>query len=381
MATGHITKYINQIFSADVPQDCACLDKNVSSSSYQHKTYVLKCGHLTIYIWGGFMQAETIEHGDNLLKTIVTPARHFNLAQSLNFMEESGASDWLDQVDKDAPLLKRPMLLHDTPLMVRVTQVADDGIEISVRAPDADDAPQDAHLQAAVDWANRRFWMDLDMTKVKDAIGQADDFGSKLVDSFWPVRPANYASAWDALLKSVVHAQIYPGLAQQLDVALAETYGIQATFQGQTYYLTPRPFDLLKAFEDELRGMKFSRQKADYLTTFPQTIIDDPTTYNFMAMRNRDGQDVVADLQKLRGVGVWTSQNVAMRGLPHADVFIDEKATRAAIAPFYYRNEDEITKKNFQKTVAKFAPYRSFACYYTYMWHFGSQRNVSDDGS
>ncbi|MEL7435833.1 MAG: hypothetical protein AAFN11_17945 [Chloroflexota bacterium] len=316
------------------------------------------------------MEITHIEKTDKTISGIITATPPFDFAQSLGFLENSGANDRLDTVNADEATLVRPMLLADHPH--RVTLSAEDGtnIRVTIRTSDGEDVPAEAILQEAVEWANHRFWLDVDMNAVKDAIS-GDDYGDMLVDTQFPSRPANYPSAWEALLISVVHAQIYPGLAQKLDDTLAEVYGRQATFEGEKAYLTPRPFDLLRAFEDELRGMKFSRQKADYLTTFPQTIMDNPKDYNFIAMRDEEGEEVVKRLKDLRGVGAWTSQNVAMRGLPHKDVFIDEKTTRKAIAPFYYRNEDEITKGNFQKTVARFAPYRSFACYYTYMHHFG----------
>lgn len=302
---------------------------------------------------------------------IVTATKHFDFLQSLEFADNSGATDRLDIVNKDDAILKRPMLIDDTPYMVTLEAVEQLKVKVTVTAEDGTEAPDETALQYAADWAGHRFWMFVDMDAVKDAIA-VDDYGKLLVDTQAPARPANYPSAWEALLISVVHAQIFPSLAKTLDDTLAEVFGMKATFDGETYYLTPRPFDLLRANPDELRGMKFSRQKADYLTTIPNTVLDEAPKYHFEAMREIDGQDVVKTLTKLKGVGPWTSQNVAMRGLPHTDVFIDEKATRAEIAPFYFRNVDEIDKKNFQETVAHFAPYRSFACYYAYMRHFGS---------
>ncbi|MEO1287310.1 MAG: hypothetical protein AAFV93_06045 [Chloroflexota bacterium] len=318
------------------------------------------------------MQTNHIEHSGNTISGVVTASKYFDFTQSLAFLDNSGASDRLDVLNADDGLLQRTMLLDDHPYLVTLQSQEDTDLEVIVQSPDGEDAPTEAILTEAVAWANRRFWLDVDMDTVKDAI-TGDEYGDMLADTFSPSRPANYPSAWEALLISVTHAQIYPGLAIQLDDTLAVVFRPKATFDEQTYYLTPRPFDLLRANEEELKGMRFSRQKADYLTTIPQTIMNDLVTYDFDDMRQRDGEEIVKTLKDLRGVGAWTSQNVAMRGLPHTDVFIDEKSTRKAIAPFYYRNGDAITKKNFQKTVARFAPYRSFACYYTYMHHFGME--------
>jgi len=318
------------------------------------------------------MQITHIKTVDNTISGIVTASKHFDFTQSLSFMDDSGANDRLDVFDKEAGFLQRAMLLQDHPYLVTLEAQENTDLEVIVQSPDGEETPDGSILQSAVEWANRRFWLDVDMEDVKATIA-GDDFGDMLVDTIFPLRPANYASAWEALLISVNHAQVYPGLAKQLDDNLAEVFGVKATFDEQSYYLTPRPFDMLRAEEEELKGLRFSRQKADYLTSIPQTVMDDPD-YDFEDMRSRDGQEVVKTLKKLRGVGEWTSQNVAMRGLPHKDVFIDEDNTRKAIAPFYYRNLDSITKRNFQETVARFAPYRSFACFYTYMHYFRTQR-------
>lgn len=315
------------------------------------------------------MKIKSINQTGNTISGIVRASKGFDFTQSLKFLDDSGANDRLDVFDTEGGLLQRAMLLNDSPYLVTLSAQDGRDLEVTVQAPDSENAPDETILQSAVDWANRRFWLDIDMEAVKSALA-GDDYGDMLVDSFAPMRPANYASAWEALLISVTHAQVYSGLARKLDDTLAEVFGTKAIFDDDTYYVTPRPFDLLPAIEEELKGMRFSRQKASYLTRIPQTIMDESSTYDFLAMREQDGQAVVATLKKLHGVGAWTSQNVAMRGLPHADVFIDEKSTRKAIAPFYYRNLDAITDKNFQETVARFAPYRSFACYYTYMHHF-----------
>ncbi|GAB5490567.1 MAG: hypothetical protein Phog2KO_07820 [Phototrophicaceae bacterium] len=315
------------------------------------------------------MKIKSINQTGNTISGIVRASKGFDFTQSLKFLDDSGANDRLDVFDTEGGLLQRAMLLNDSPYLVTLSAQDGRDLEVTVQAPDGESAPDETILQSAVDWTNRRFWLDMDMEAVKSALA-GDDYGDMLVDSFAPMRPANYASAWEALLISVTHAQVYSGLARKLDDTLAEVFGTKAIFDDEVYDITPRPFDLLPAIEEELKGMRFSRQKASYLTRIPQTIMDESSTYDFLAMREQDGQAVVATLKKLHGVGAWTSQNVTMRGLPHADVFIDEKSTRKAIAPFYYRNLDAITDKNFQETVARFAPYRSFACYYTYMHHF-----------
>lgn len=297
------------------------------------------------------------------------PTGPFDFAAVLQATLDSGATNSLDQIDVEAKTLQRPQRIGESVFWLRLAVETADTLTLTLRAVDDGPAPTEADLQAAAEWANQRFYLDVDLTAVEVAL-RGDAYGDELADRFIPTRPANYPGAWEALLKSVVHMQIYETFARQLDEFLRVNYGTRVTVDDEPYYLVPTPEELLAAAPDDLRAAKFSRQKADFLTTIPRQIIDDPDTYDFDAMRRRDPETVVAALKTLHGVGDWVAQNVAMRGLPHPDVFIDEKTTRSALTPYYGR-DGKLGKKDVKAATERFSPYRSFACYYTYMKHFG----------
>lgn len=307
---------------------------------------------------------------DTTVRATLHPHPPFDLGWSIKFIDDSGAVDQLDEINVGRRTLRRPLRVRDVVYITEIGPGDDDAtVTLTVQAQDDHAAPDEDTLNHIVDRYNRRFFMDVDMDAVKKALS-VDDYGKELVKAFWPLRPANYAGPWEALLKSLVHAQIFPSFASTLDQTLREQYGERVVFDGEPIRYFPRPIELAFAIEEDLRAFKFSRQKADYLVNISRAVLDDPVTYDFAAMRQMPGPDVVKLLSKLRGVGAWTSQNVAMRGLPHTDVFIDEKATRKAIAPYYSR-DDDMNKREVAAAVERFAPYRTFACYYTYMKHFG----------
>jgi 3-methyladenine DNA glycosylase/8-oxoguanine DNA glycosylase len=313
--------------------------------------------------------AETITQvSDNATQATVPATKHFDTQQSIKFLSDSGAVNQLDDINEDFTRLRRAMRLRDIPYLVIVEPGEGDSMRVTVQAADDQPAPGDEIMQAAAEWANRRFFLDVDMDAVKKALA-VDDYGKMLVAQCWPARPSNYGGPWDALLKGVIHAQIYPGFASKLDDYVRVTYGERVTFDGETINLFPRPIELAFANEHDLRAAKFSRQKADFAVNLSRMLLDDPVTYDFETLRQMPGEDVVKTLKTLRGVGEWNSQNTAMRGLPHLDVFIDEKTTRKAIAPHYSRTDD-MNKREVAAAVERFAPYRTFACYYTYMHHF-----------
>ncbi|MGF1504136.1 MAG: DNA-3-methyladenine glycosylase 2 family protein [Chloroflexi bacterium] len=304
------------------------------------------------------------------LQTAVKPSPHFDWAGSLSFLSESGANDDLDHIADG--VLTRPIRLAGRVARLRVASAAEAGLLVTLRAPDGEEAPSEAMMHAALDHLKRRFYLDVDMETVRKALA-VDAYGEELVGRFWPSRPVNYADAWHALLKSVVHSQIYPGFAAQLDRYLRETYGTAVAFEGETVHLFPTPQQLASADEVTLQEAKFSRQKSKYVVDISRTLLTEAEKYDFEALREGDGQAAVETLADLYGVGPWISQNVAMRGLPHPDVFIDEKATRATIKDAYATGP-RFGKKAVQQAVESFAPYRSFACYYTYMKHYNTDR-------
>jgi len=305
---------------------------------------------------------------ENTVRVEIPPVEYFDFKEAVRFLQDSGAVTILDSIEEEPLTIHRSEWLDDRLYMTHLYSPDDSTLYLVVQAEDGQPPPTDSNIQQAVDNIRRRFFLDVDMEAVKEALS-VDEYGRELVESFWPFRPANYGGAWEALLKSVVHAQIYPGLAKQLDIALQLTYGYQGRFDGREMFMLPRPKDLTRAIEEELRDKKFSRQKAGYLTTFPITILENPDRFDFKQLAQVDGDEAVERLKELHGVGKWISQNVAMRGLPHPDVFIEEKATRAALLP-HYGHRGEITKQQFKQAADKFKPYRTFACYYTYMSYY-----------
>ena len=315
--------------------------------------------------------SEPTHIGDDTVQAKLTPTEYFSFAQSLEFIEDSGANNHLDQIDVKATTLERPIYLNDKLFWIRLESQDGHTIEMTLTAPEGQEIPNQADVDAAAQWANRRFWLDVDMEAVKKAL-VTDKYGEELVTRFFPARPANYPSAWEALIKSVIHSQIFPGFAAKLDDYLCRNYGTEVKFKGETYHMVPTPEQLLNAIPEDLQAASFSRQKADYLTTIPKQMTEDPAMYDFDAMRDLDPEVAVKRLKGLHGVGDWTAQNTVMRGLPHLDAFIDEKATRATLTP-YYGKEDKLTKKQAKEAVERFSPYRAFACYYTYMKHFNME--------
>lgn len=300
----------------------------------------------------------------------IQPTGTFDLKQSLGMLREAGWGDAHDEIDIEAGRLTRLVRIDGAPYLVTVR--ADDSgpeLHVTVRAADGKAEPTTAEVNAAVAWVTNRFWLDADMDDVRDTLA-VDEYGSSLIERFWPVRPAAYASAWEGLVVVLVNTQISRAFGRQLQTELAQRYGTAATVDGQTYHLLPTPEQLLTASVEELRDLRLSRQKATYLIEVARTVVDEPDLYDFRAMEQRSGDVVVEQLDRLYGVGPFTATTVAAFGVCHPDVLVDDQAVRASLAP-HYADGEELTGVEFRDATARFAPYRTFACTYAYMDYFG----------
>ncbi len=301
----------------------------------------------------------------------LTPAMDFR--QQLVSLRQSGAHDLLDVMSEGTAeaWLERPVKLSGQPFLLRLTAPEGEGpsgvIRLRLQASDAADLPPtEAEVREALQWAATRFWWDLDMNEVREALC-VNEFGQSLVNSYWPLRPPNMAGPWEGLLKTVISVQIFPGLAVRLQQALVEFYGDGSVkFGGKGRFFYPSVERVAVIIPEDLVGIKFSRQKARYLPAIAEMLLAQPERFDWQRLRSLPGPEAVAILDELPGVGPWTSNYVAMRGLPHPDVFIDEAGLRKLVAAGFGRGP-ELSGEEATRLTAEFSPHRSMACYYSYM--------------
>lgn len=75
------------------------------------------------------------------------------------------------------------------------------------------------------------------------------------------------------------------------------------------------PARLRIATDEELRGCGLSRQKISYGRALAECGVD------FEALRTMPDADVIAELVRVKGIGIWTAEIYAMFSLGRADVF------------------------------------------------------------
>ncbi len=138
---------------------------------------------------------------------------------------------------------------------------------------------------------------------------------SALADRFSGFKPPRFASVFEALVNGIACQQISLIVGITLLNRLSEAYGLAV---GK-HHAFPRPEDLADASVKALRGLGLSERKAENILAISSSVVEGQLDLD--ALEQMDNDRVVSTLCSIRGVGRWTSEYVALRGLGRLDIY------------------------------------------------------------
>lgn len=149
-------------------------------------------------------------------------------------------------------------------------------------------------------------------------------------------------------------------ISQQISVKAAAS--IFARFKTQTKL---KPERVVSLNEDETKAIGLSGQKARYLKDLADHFVQDSAVFNHLDSLNDD--EVISELTRVKGIGVWTAQMFLIFTLHRPDVFApDDRGLQLAIQKLYGFSKLP-GRAELEEFAARWAPYRSIAC--LHLWH------------
>jgi len=133
-----------------------------------------------------------------------------------------------------------------------------------------------------------------------------------LAQRFLGVRPARFASVFEALVNAVACQQLSLTVGIHLLDRLAAVYGPEVALRGATPGF-PIPERLAAAEPSHLRPLGFSLAKAQTIIGLARGVASG--TLDLDALAQTDDEDVTAALVALPGIGRWSAEYVLLRGL------------------------------------------------------------------
>ena len=162
-------------------------------------------------------------------------------------------------------------------------------------------------------------------------------------------------------------------MARIIRTLLIETYGPHENFDGETYYAFPRPETLASVSVKELRSLKLSWRKAEYVQGIALAALDSGGQ-NLEGFRKLADEDVVKAATALRGIGNWTAQWLLIRALGRPDGLpLGDLALRRVVSHLYFEGAP-VTDAQVEDFCQRWRPWRTYATVY---WFTAMRRGMA----
>lgn len=246
-------------------------------------------------------------------------------------------------------------------VLVPAVREAEAGGALEVSLPD--DASE-TDLDYAAEAIARMLGFDADLEGFY-AASAADPVMAAATSAMWGLRPARTETVFEALVMAVIGQQISGAVARVIRELLVHTFGTPVEAHGQALYAFPTPQALAGATHEELRAVKLSNRKAEYIHDIAAKTLDG--TIDDAHLAAMDDEAVVEELVKARGIGRWTAEWMLIRALGRPDVApAGDLALKRAVSQFYLGGSDpkEAELAHFMRE--RWTPYRGLATTYLF---------------
>lgn len=190
-------------------------------------------------------------------------------------------------------------------------------------------------------------------------------------------KPSDYLRLADPVLGKVIEVTTLPPLSpvpsyfevltesiisQQLSIRAADTiYGrFKKLFKNERI----NSDDVISFSDDEIRACGISYSKISYIKDLANKTRESGILFEQFEMMT--DQEIIDELTKVKGIGVWTAQMFLMFTMGREDVFsYGDLGLRRAIQKLY-NIDHEPTRDEAERISDKWKPYRTLAC--RYLW-------------
>lgn len=183
-------------------------------------------------------------------------------------------------------------------------------------------------------------------------LSQLDPKIGGLIANHGTLRHSPRSDYFTALARSIV--------GQQISVKAAAK--IFERFENITRL---NPAVVVNLTDEQIKAIGLSAQKSRYIKDLAAHFVKDSAVFNHLESLPDD--QIIEELTKVKGIGVWTAQMFLMFTLVRLDVFApDDVGLQQAIKRLY--KLDELPKRaELTQFAERWAPYRTVACWH--LWH------------
>ena len=142
-------------------------------------------------------------------------------------------------------------------------------------------------------------------------------------------------TVFESLIDAIVEQQISIKVARTIEERIAVKFGEKLEIKNDAFFAFPTPRNLSGASISDIQGVGLSKRKAEYINNAAKIIVDGKLDLELMN-KEADAEQIIAKLDELKGIGVWTAELTMLRGIPRWDVLpADDFGIRRVISTYY----------------------------------------------
>ena len=174
------------------------------------------------------------------------------------------------------------------------------------------------------------------------------------------------STVFEALIDSIVEQQISLSIANTMEERLIKSFGEVLTLNKRVHYAFPTPQELAFASIHTLRSCGLSQNKAEYIKDVSKMIIDSKLCLEKFK-RYENANNIIAELDKIRGIGIWTAEMTMVRGMQRVEAFPADDVGLRRVISHYYCDDRGISSEEARKIADKWQKWKGLASFYLIM--------------
>ena len=189
------------------------------------------------------------------------------------------------------------------------------------------------------------------MQKAVHHLKKADRVLAAIIERVGPYRISYDEPAFGSLAEAIVYQQLHGKAAATIFKRLTDLAGLPLQPEG-----------ILKLSEEQMRAAGLSKQKLSYLRDLATKT--QSGELQFEHLPSLADEEVIKEMTKVKGIGVWTAHMFLIFSLRRANVLpTGDLGIQMAIRQHYGKRKLP-TPDQMKKIAKPWEPYRSVACWY-----------------
>ena len=223
------------------------------------------------------------------------------------------------------------------------------------------DGLEESHQQLAAEQIGWMLGAEQDLAPFY-TLAQREDAMLELTRQFRGLHLPRTATLFESLVLAILGQQISASVARMMRTLVIERYGESVEFDGVPYYAFPRPAAIAASSPDELRTLKLTQRKSEYIHGLAEAALE-PRWGDLYELPD---EEFVQRLTRMRGIGKWTAQWALVRGLARPDALpLGDLALRRGVSNLFQGGE-QVTDAEVEQIAERWRPWRSYATAYLF---------------